>query len=160
LLSNGEHGGVGRIEVGDPNLTSEAATQLDFAINYEKAGFKLIINPFYNAINNYIFITPTGETGEGNLPIFAYLQEDATLYGGEISINYQPTKLPQLSFQSSAALTFGSDGNNNPLPLIPPVNFNSRISYDFDLGGDLKFQNGYVQMVSLNFPMKPIPYSI
>jgi len=148
LLSNGEHGGVGRIEVGDLNLVSEAATQLDFAINYEKAGFKLILNPFYNTINNYIFIAPTGETGEGNLPIFAYLQEDATLYGGEISFNYQPSALPQLAFQSSAALTFGDDSNNNPLPLIPPVNFNSRISYDFNLGGDLKLHNGYVQMVN------------
>jgi len=147
LLSNGEHGGVGRIEVGDQNLESESATQFDFAINYQKRGLKVIINPFLNAINDYIFIAPTGEQGEGNLPVFAYLQENATLYGGEINFNYQPTKISKLSLQSAVALTFGNnDGDDNPLPFIPPVNFNSRVTYSFNLGNHLKLNSGYLQV--------------
>ncbi len=146
LLSNGEHGGIGRIEVGDQNLNSESATQFDFAINYETSELKIIINPFLNIINDYIFISPTGERGEDNLPIFAYLQEDATLYGGEFNLNYRPVQLPKLTLQTGAALTFGDDSSNNPLPLIPPVNFNSRVSYDFDLGSSFKLGTAYIQM--------------
>ncbi|AXT18482.1 TonB-dependent receptor [Flavobacteriaceae bacterium AU392] len=148
LLSNGEHGGIGRIEVGDQNLTSESATQFDFAINYQNNGLKIIVNPFLNIINDYIFITPTGERGERNLPIFAYLQDDATLYGGEFNLNYQPYQLSKLSFQTGIALTFGEDSNNNPLPLIPPVNFNSRLSYDFNIGKSLKLNSGYIQVLN------------
>ena len=119
LLSNGEHGGVGRIEVGDQNLDSESATQFDLAINYKNNnGLELSINPFYNKINNYIFISPTGERGEGDLPIFAYLQQDATLFGGEFNLNYQPVFLPKLVFQTGAALTYGNDVNNDPLPCL------------------------------------------
>lgn len=146
LLSNGEHGGVGRIEVGDQNLESESATQFDFAVNYSKDGFKLIVNPFYNSIKDYIFITPTGERGEENLPIFAYLQENATLFGGEVNINYQPEQLRELSVQTAVALTYGNDSDNNPLPFIPPVNFNSRVNYDFNIGSDWKLKSAYLQM--------------
>lgn len=146
LLSNGEHGGVGRIEVGDQNLRSESANQFDFAINYSKNGFKLIVNPFYNAIKDYIFITPTGERGEDDLPIFAYLQENANLFGGEINANYQPELLPQLSLQTALALTYGTNSEGNPLPFIPPVNFNSRANYDFNLGRGFKLERTYLQM--------------
>lgn len=148
LLSNGEHGGVGRIEVGDENLDSESATQFDFAINYQKNGLKIIVNPFLNIISDYIFITPTGERGEDDLPIFAYLQEDAILYGGEFSLNYQPFSIPKLTFQTGAAFTYGDNSNNEPLPFIPPVNFNSKLSYDFNVGNKLKLESGYIQMIN------------
>lgn len=148
LLSNGEHGGVGRIEVGDQNLDSESATQFDFAINYQKNGLKIIVNPFFNTIKDYIFITPTGDRGEDDLPIFAYLQEDATLYGGEFNLNYQPLNIPKLSFQTGAAFTYGDNSNGEPLPFIPPVNFNSRISYDFNVGKHIKLNSAYVQMLN------------
>ena len=148
LLSNGEHGGVGRIEVGDQNLESESATQFDFAVNYEKNGLKIIANPFYNSINDYIFITPTGERGEDDLPIFAYLQEDATLYGGEFNLNYHPPSLPKLTFQTGAALTYADNSNGEPLPFIPPVNFNSRVSYDFNVGKQVKLHSAYIQMLN------------
>ena len=146
LLSNGEHGGVGRIEVGDQNLSSESATQFDFALNYSKNGFKLIVNPFYNSIRDYIFITPTGERGEDDLPIFAYLQENANLFGGEVNANYQPENLPELSLQTGVALTFGNDSEGAPLPFIPPVNFNSKANYDFNIGTDFKLKSAYLQM--------------
>ncbi|MFS4455120.1 TonB-dependent receptor [Maribacter sp. 2304DJ31-5] len=146
LLSNGEHGGVGRIEVGNQNLKSESATQFDFAVSYSKNGFKLILNPFYNSISNYIFIAPTGERGEENLPIFAYLQENATLFGGEVNINYLPEQLRELSLQTAVALTYGNNSDNDPLPFIPPVNFNSRLNYDFNIGNDWKLHSVYLQM--------------
>ncbi|WP_010520741.1 TonB-dependent receptor [Aquimarina agarivorans] len=148
LLSNGEHGGTGQIEVGDTNLNSESATQLDFAINYKSDQLSITVNPFYNAIADYIFIAPTGERKQvdtGNLPVFAYLQEDATLFGGEFNLNYKPEYLPKLTFQTAVALTYGNDSNNNPLPLIPPVNFNTIIEYNVNLGKQLKLNSLFIQ---------------
>ncbi len=148
LLSNGEHGGVGRIEVGDQNLDSESATQFDFAINYQKDDLKIIVNPFLNIIKDYIFITPTGDRGEDDLPIFAYLQEDATLYGGELNLNYQPLSMPKLVLQTGVAFTYGDNSTGEALPFIPPVNFNTRISYDFNVGKYVKLNSAYVQMIN------------
>ena len=149
LLSNGEHGGTGRIEVGDKNLESESATQFDFAINYKNNnGWNITVNPFYNKISNYIFIAPTNErrvVDTGDLPVFEYVQEDATLFGGELNVNYTPLFFPKLTFQTGAAFTYGNDSNNEPLPFIPPVNFNTKIIYDANLGGQLKLNNIYVQ---------------
>ena len=145
LLSNGEHGGVGRIEVGDQSLKSESATQFDFAIQYKNNGLDITLNPFYNTIKDYIFITPTGERGEGDLPIFAYLQEDAVLFGGELNLSYVPNFASKLTVQTGASFTYGNDSNNDPLPLIPPVNFNTKIAYDFNYGKQLKLNSVYLQ---------------
>ncbi|WP_010177953.1 TonB-dependent receptor [Aquimarina agarilytica] len=148
LLSNGEHGGTGQIEVGDVNLNSESATQFDFAITYKNNDFDITLNPFYNRISDYIFIAPTGErrtVDTGELPVFAYLQEDATLFGGEFNLNYIPNFFPKLSFQTGAALTYGNNNDGNPLPFIPPVNFNTKISYDLSLGHQFKLNSIYLQ---------------
>lgn len=145
LLSNGEHGGTGRIEVGDPNLNSESATQFDFSVNYKNKGLNVTANPFLNIISDYIFIAPTGERGVGNLPIFAYLQENATLFGGEFNLNYKPDFLQKIEFQAGAAFTYGNDNDNDPLPFIPPVNFNSKVTYHLGLGKQLKLNSVFLQ---------------
>jgi len=148
LLSNGEHGGTGRIEVGDQNLESESATQFDFEIGYKTNILNITVNPFYNTISDYIFITPTGErrdVGTGALPVFEYQQEDASLFGGEINVNYNPEFLPKFTFQTGTAFTYGNDKDKEPLPFIPPVNFNSKITYDANLGKVFKLNNIYLQ---------------
>ncbi len=147
LLSNGEHGGTGQIERGDPTLESESATQFDFALNYKNTeGLNITINPFVNIIDNYIFLSPTGVVDPNlRLPIFEYLQENALLFGGELNLNYVPNFAPKLIVQTGAALTYGNDSDGNPLPFIPPVNFNTKISYNINLGKQLKLDSLYFQ---------------
>lgn len=145
LLSNGEHGGTGRIEIGDPDLESESATQFDFSVNYKAGDLNITANPFLNIISDYIFIAPTGERGVGNLPVFAYLQENATLFGGEFNLNYTPNYFPKLTLQTGAALTYGNDDDGDPLPFIPPVNFNSRVTYNLNIGKQLQLNTIYIQ---------------
>lgn len=147
LLSNGEHGGTGQIERGDPTLQSESATQFDFAVNYKNLeGLSITANPFINIIDNYIFLAPTGVIdADVNLPIFEYLQENAILFGGEFNLNYVPKFTPKLTVQTGAALTYGNDSNDNPLPFIPPVNFNTKITYDLNVGNQLKLNSIYFQ---------------
>ena len=68
------------------------------------------------------------------------------MFGGEVNANYQPENLPELSLQTGVALTFGNDSEGAPLPFIPPVNFNSRVNYDFNIGTDFKLKSAYLQM--------------
>lgn len=147
LLSNGEHGGTGQIERGDPNLESESAIQFDFAINYKNTnGLSITANPFINVIDNYIFLAPTGiNDPELSLPIFEYLQENAVLYGGELNFNYVPGLFPKLTIQTGAAFTYGDNSSDNPLPFIPPVNFNTKFTYELHLGNQLKINTIYLQ---------------
>ena len=156
LLSNGEHGGSGQIEIGDRTLDSERAIQLDFEVGYKNdKGLNITVNPFFNSISDYIFLTPTGErdgisaTNPTGLPVFVYLQEDATLFGGEFNLTYNPLYLPKLYFQTGASLTYGNDSSDDPLPFIPPVNFNTKITYDLHYGKELKLNSVYLQQ--LNF---------
>jgi len=147
LLSNGEHGGTGQIERGDASLESESATQFDFAVNYKNTnGLNIIVNPFINIIDNYIFLAPTGVIDPIlRLPIFEYLQENATLFGGEFNLNYVPNFVPKLAWQTGVALTYGNDSNGDPLPFIPPVNFNSKLTYTLNYGRVLKLNSLYLQ---------------
>ena len=158
LLSNGEHGGSGQIEIGDQNLDSETATQFDFEVGYKNdKGLSITANPFVNIISDYIFLTPTGErdgisaTNPTGLPVFEYRQEDAILFGGEFNLTYNPLYLPKLSFQTGASLTYGNErgGDDDPLPFIPPVNFNTKITYDLNYGKELTLNSIYLQQ--LNF---------
>lgn len=147
LLSSGEHGGTGQIEQGDPTLESESATQFDFAVNYKNSeGLSITANPFINIIDNYIFLAPTGVIDSNtNLPIFEYLQENAILYGGEFNLNYVPNFIPKLTVQTGAAFTYGDDSSDQPLPFIPPVNFNTKFTYNLNVGNQLKLNTLYLQ---------------
>ena len=60
LTSNGQH--ELRYEIGDNNLVPENAYETDLSIHYHRDNFTFDIAGFYNIINNYIFISPTGDT--------------------------------------------------------------------------------------------------
>jgi len=74
---------------GDVNLTNENATQIDFSFDYQDKHFSFSINPFYNAIQNYIFLSPTSTVIDSS-PVFEYLQTNVFLYGGELGLHYHP----------------------------------------------------------------------
>ncbi len=73
LLSDGVHEGTNRYEKGNTILTNENATQIDFSFDYLDEHFSFSINPFYNYIKNYIFLSPTEMIIDNN-PVFEYLQ--------------------------------------------------------------------------------------
>lgn len=118
LTSNGVHHGSNRFEIGNPNLKSERNIQLDISLEYETQHFELYGNGFYNYINNYIFIAPTGEIEE-EYYVYKYEQDNANLYGGEFGLHLHPHPLDWLHFQSSFEMVIGKQINSNYLPLIP-----------------------------------------
>jgi iron complex outermembrane receptor protein len=131
LLADGVHEGTNRYEKGNANLKNEQATQLDVSYDYLSEHFKFSINPFYNYIKNYIYLTPTNQVID-NVLVYDYVQKDAFLYGGEMGIHYHPHPIDWLHLATTLSTVFAEDTNKNALPLIPQSKINNSISAEFN----------------------------
>ena len=89
LTQNGIH--QSRFERGDINLKAQRNYQID--LNYHFHIDKLVfdVSPFYNNVNNFIYIVQTTENApSGGGQIWQYVQNNAVLYGGETALDYHP----------------------------------------------------------------------
>ncbi|WP_324719080.1 TonB-dependent receptor [Salinimicrobium sp. HB62] len=143
LTSYGSHHGTNRFEIGNRDLDNEQNYQLDLALEYRNQHFEVSTNAFYNSINNYIFLNPTGGTMDEN-PVFEYLQNDAKLYGGEIGLHIHPHPLDWLHIESNYELVIGEQDNGNHLPLIPAQSVLNTIWVELPEGKN--FRNGYASL--------------
>lgn len=130
LTSNGVHEGSNRYEIGNSALQNEQNFQTDLNLEYRNPHFELFVNGFYNHINNYIFIAPNGNQIAGN-DVYDYLQENATLFGGEAGIHFHPHPLDWLHVTSSFESVTGKKQNGENLPLIPAMKWNNSIKTEF-----------------------------
>lgn len=131
LTSNGTHEGTNRYEIGNKNLKNEHNIQADLALEYKNEHIEVFANAFYNKINNYIFISPTGELIQ-NTPVYNYLQADAHLYGGEVGLHIHPHPLDWLHLESSFETVTGKQKNDSYLPLIPANSLSNTLRIEFD----------------------------
>ncbi len=146
LLSNGILGSVNRYIKGNSNLVSEQSNQIDFSFNYTTEHVNFSVNPFYNKINNYIFLAPTGDQ-QGGAPVYEYTQKDANLYGGEIGIHIHPHGLHWLHIRSDVSTVFAEDNQGEPLPLIPATRFNNTLKVQFKQKENFTVKSIFVQDV-------------
>lgn len=143
LTSNGIHHGTNRYEIGNPDLSSEHNFQSDVSFEYKNDHFEIFANGFYNKINDYIFIQPTGEIEDG-FNVYQYVQNDAKLYGGEFGFHLHPHPLDWLHLESSFETVTGKQGNGDYLPLIPANKITNTIRSEFK-GGD-KWNDWFISL--------------
>ena len=146
LLSNGVHHGTNRYIKGDDNLMNENATQIDFSFKYQTEHFEFAINPFYNSIQNYVFLAPTAEVIEGS-SVFQYVQTNSFLYGGEVGFHYHPHKIHWLHLESNLSSVFAEDRLGNALPLIPQTKLSSTVKSEFSSEGKVQIKSVFVQHI-------------
>lgn len=145
LLSNGVHHATIRYEIGDKNLKSERATQMDFSTEFASDHLSIIINPFYNYIQDYISVNPQNYRID-NYPVFIYQQvKYAQLYGGDIGFHYHPHFLHQLHLEHSLSYIEAEDNFGNALPLIPQTRFNTNLRIELKSKGKIQFENIGIQ---------------
>ncbi|MBO0330000.1 TonB-dependent receptor [[Muricauda] lutisoli] len=118
LSSNGLHSGANRVEIGNPELDSEQNFQIDLALEYGNRHIEAYVNTFYNIVNDYIYLEPTGEFRELD-PVYDFQQQNAILYGGEFGFHLHPHPIDWLHLESSYDIVFGELEDNSNLPLIP-----------------------------------------
>ncbi len=117
LTSRGQH--ELRFEIGDPTLVPENSLESDVSLHVHKDHFTIDLAGFYNKINHYIFITPTGEEISPGIPIYRYMQSNSKLYGGEAGLHIHPKAVEWLHVVTSFASVVGKQENGDYLPFVP-----------------------------------------
>jgi iron complex outermembrane receptor protein len=131
LTSNGIHEGVNRYELGNSNLKTEQNFQTDLSLEYKTDHMEFFLNGFYNHINDFIYINPTGGILQ-NTSVFNYIQNNANLYGGEIGWHFHPHPLDWLHMETSFETVTGKKENKDYLPLIPANNWNNTLRFELN----------------------------
>ena len=154
LTSNGVHEGSNRYEIGNSNLKNEQNFQADVNLEYNSEHFEFFVNGFYNHITNYIFISPTGAVLDDN-DVFEYLQNNATLFGGETGIHFHPHPLDWLHLRTSFETVTGKQENGNFLPLIPANQIKNNIRTEFQIS-DWFIKNYCFAQINYTFNQKNV----
>ncbi|MFP5470836.1 MAG: TonB-dependent receptor plug domain-containing protein, partial [Bacteroidia bacterium] len=145
LLANGIHHANLRYEVGDKNLQSEHATQMDISAEYASDHISIIANPFYTSLQDYIYLEPQNTSIDG-FPVFHYKQANsAQLYGGDLGVHYHPHFAHQLHLEHSVSYIQAEDETGTPLPLIPQTRFNTTVRVELASKGRIHLENISVQ---------------
>ena len=146
LLANGVHEGTNQYLIGDASLKNEIAQQIDFTLEYQHQHLSFSVSPFLNAINHYIYLTPTGNIIDGNA-VYKYAQSFAYLYGGEAGFHYHPHQIHWLHMASNLSVVLAEDKAGKPLPLIPQTKINTTLSAELKSDKKIHFSKVYVQHI-------------
>ncbi|MEL7104047.1 MAG: TonB-dependent receptor, partial [Pseudomonadota bacterium] len=141
LFAFGPHLATDQFEVGNPNLGEETGLNLEGTARWRGDNGGIGINFFITEFEDFTYLTPGQAvidgvlTDEGDgLPVFLFVQEDATFIGGEI---YGDVFIEDGWFGAdwdySASLDFVDaeldDGEN--VPFIPPMTLHSDLSAEW-----------------------------
>lgn len=131
LTSNGGHSGANRYEIGNSELKNEKNIQFDVSLEYNNRHIEVYVNGFYNTIDDYIYLQPTGEFIQEN-PVYQYNQNDSELYGGEIGIHLHPHPIDWLHFESTFETVVGKLSDTDQyIPLIPANTLSNTFRVEF-----------------------------
>jgi len=117
----GVHGGVAAFQIGDPRLEAESSLNTDVSVRWHSPRLHVKVTGYRNAIDDYVYLENTGELDPtSGLPIHRTVQEDAVLWGGDISVDAQV--LPWLQVRGVAEAVEGSTQHTDlTLPLLPAL---------------------------------------
>lgn len=145
LFSDGPHLATENYEVGDPSLSQETALSFETSVRYSGSRFSVEANLYAMEFSDYIALVERGdvfwldETTDTSgfapdesdpsipvdaevLPVFAFVQQDATFIGGELVVRYQLFEAAGFTFSTDATLDIVNarfTGGGYP-PRIPP----------------------------------------
>lgn len=133
LGSNGVHEGTFRYEIGNPALKAETSMQAEGEISAEWKYLSASFNPFYNGINNYIYIRNVAGViaieHEDTIPVYEYVQGNSVLKGFEAYLDIHP--LEQVHFESSISYVEGiNKETKTPLPFIPATRIKQEVKWE------------------------------
>ncbi len=141
LFAFGPHLATEQFEVGDPTLGKESGLNLEGTARWRGENGGIGINLFVTEFSDFVFLTPGQVLIEGvlvdeedELPVFLFVQDDASFIGGEIYADLLVEAGPLgADWEFSASLDFveadlDSGGN---VPFIPPVTLNAGASAEW-----------------------------
>ena len=150
LFAFGPHLATEQFEVGDATLNKETGLNLEGTVRWNAGNGSIGVNVFVNEFSDFIYLTP-GEViidgtlvdEEDELPVFLFVQEDASFNGGEIYADYAIEGGPlgaDWEFNGSVDFVEAELDSGGNVPFIPPVTFNAGASAEWgawEVGGDV-----------------------
>lgn len=147
LFAVHEEEGEAHFELSDRDVALETSNNVDLTFRKYEGDIGIILNAFYNQIDNYYYQSATGLYAEGGhdhgdehnhgaaaedehadeLPVYLYSYADANFYGFEAQGIWQFSerwKATLFTDYVRAALTDGTD-----LPRTPPLRFGADLDY-------------------------------
>lgn len=130
LFSEGLHHSIATIELGELSLKSEQSSKIGLEFDQTLQNFHLKLSPYYNLINNYILLEPSGieTTIRGAFPVFNYKQTDARIFGIDASFSYS---FNHFKANTSIAYINGQETSGVALIDMPPLNITTGLGYKF-----------------------------
>ena len=129
LFADGVHHGSFQYKKGNSNLVAEKSIQTDLSLQINNQNSLVSFDLFFNEISDYIYLAPSNGFEDG-FRVYDYLQQDATLYGGEIHLNKE-TGISWLSYYTSLEFIYAETTDGEALPFISPLTFNQVFNLDF-----------------------------
>lgn len=141
LFAFGPHLATEQFEVGNPTLGKESGLNLEGTARWRGANGGIGLNLFVTEFSDFTFLTPGLALIEGvlvdeedDLPVFVFVQDDASFIGGEIYADYAIPDGPlgaEWTFDASVDFVEADlDGGGN-VPFIPPVTLNAGASAEW-----------------------------
>lgn len=146
LFSAGLHHSAARIELGDLRIQPETSNRFSTTYNFNHQKFNFSIEGFYNFINDFIYIEPSGAelTQRGTFVTWEYKQVDAHLFGIDTNISYQVNK--NISIANKSSFLRGKDMSNKrdlidipPFKTVTQLTFNKTEWYNFNASVESEF---------------------
>ena len=131
LFSDGLHHSAARIELGDLRVDQETSNRFAFSFLFSSEKLTFNLETFYNHINDFIYIEPTGteQTIRGAFPVWSYKQTNASLIGLDVSLDYEISN--HWSFRNRSSLLKGYDLDlDRPLIDMPSNNTMNSLNYN------------------------------
>jgi len=148
--ADGVHDGTVVFEVGDNNIKPETSLEEDIAFGINSKDVNFEIDGFVNTITNFIYakglLSALGGDSVSNAlsvngtlfpdaPVFKYVNGNAQLEGGEITLDIHPSGLKWLEINSTVSyVTGGLTGitdSTKYLPFVPPMRVTGDIIFHF-----------------------------
>jgi len=117
--ANGPRLSEARYEIGQNELDNEQGITFDTGLRLQASRVRGELSGFLSKYSSFIYLAPTGQT-QDSLSVYRYEQADATLLGGEASIEVEAGG-PLLLHGRVDYVRGDNDDLDEPLPLIPPL---------------------------------------
>jgi len=135
LSSNGLHEGTLRWEIGLPSAVLEQNLNVEGALTYASKIVRASISYYRNRFWNFFYLAPTGEEFYG-FQVYRYQQSDATLQGGEVSLDWQPGG-GLFALNTAYSLIAAKKDNGDYLPFIPANKLMTELRFYLKSHGNL-----------------------
>lgn len=141
LFAFGPHLASDQFEIGNPALGKESGLNLEGTARWRGQNGGIGINLFVTEFADFTFLTPSVIIEDGvavdrsdGLPVFAFVQDDASFIGGEIYADFTLSNGPlraEWSFDASVDFVKAELDNGANVPFIPPLTFNAGASAEW-----------------------------